>query len=213
MIVKSGPGQQRSAFLLRHLRTVILLTGITGFAWEVHAHPHAFIDAKVTVHFTKAKIARLGFTWLFDEDYSATLVAVFDVNKDGKLDTAESELFTEHMMKVLKTSHFFVDLLSGHKRWHSDAADKMAVQVTKEGRLQLTFHLILPQPQDPTETPFAVSVYDPTYYIEVAFDPTMPVRFTGDLDPGCSTKIETDQTNLIYFKSVAPSVLRLICRE
>lgn len=206
MVKRLRPGRC-SAFLLAAVITFLL--GNLTTAPSARAHPHAFIDAKIAVHFNEAKITRLSVTWWFDEDYSATLTDVFDADHDGKLSSAEASAFAVHMGKVLAGHHYFVDLLTGSKRWGIDRAEKMTAAIEADGRLRLTFDLVLPAPVDPHV--FAVSVYDPTYYIEVGFVAKSPASFVGGLDPGCTAKVEEDSSNPIYFGAVLPQILRFVC--
>lgn len=195
-----------SAFLVAAVITLLLMKASSAFA-----HPHAFIDAKIAVHFNDAKITRLSVMWWFDEGYSATLVGVFDGDHDGKLSSTEAATFAVHMEKVLAAHHYFVDLLTGSKRWSVNRAEKMTAAIEDDGRLRLTFDLVLPAPVDPRV--FAVSVYDPTYYIEVGFAAKAPASFVGGLDPGCTAKVEQDSSNPIYFDAVLPQILRLTCSD
>lgn len=201
MVKRLRPGHC-SAFLVAVVVTLLMTS-------SAFAHPHAFIDAKIAVHFSEAKITRLSVMWWFDDVYSTTLISVFDEDHDGKLSSVEAKTFAVHMEKVLATHHYFVDLLTGTKRWSISRAEKMTATIESDGRLRLAFDLVLPVPVDPKI--FAVSVYDPSYYIEVGFAAASPASFVGGLDPGCTAKVEQDSSNPIYSGAVLPQILRLVC--
>ena len=59
------------------LRWVLLLALLAGFAKTAGAHPHVFIEHRVTLQFDEAGLQALRVEWTFDELYSASLIADF----------------------------------------------------------------------------------------------------------------------------------------
>jgi nickel/cobalt transporter (NicO) family protein len=59
------------------LRRVLVLALLTGFANTAGAHPHVFVEHRVTLQFDEAGLQALRVEWTFDELYSASLIADF----------------------------------------------------------------------------------------------------------------------------------------
>jgi ABC-type uncharacterized transport system substrate-binding protein len=64
---------------------------------------------------------------------------------------------------------------------------------------------------DPVATAVALSVYDESYFVEVAFPGESPVRFAGGPDPDCRYAIAEDRQHPIYYGMVFPPQVRLVC--
>jgi ABC-type uncharacterized transport system substrate-binding protein len=62
---------------------------ICGFSITSGAHPHLFVDAKLTILFDEKGMAGIEEHWTFDEMFSAMIIEEFDKNKDKKFDVRE----------------------------------------------------------------------------------------------------------------------------
>jgi ABC-type uncharacterized transport system substrate-binding protein len=59
------------------LRWVLILALLAGFADAARAHPHVFVEHRVTLQFDESGLQALRVEWTFDELYSASLIADF----------------------------------------------------------------------------------------------------------------------------------------
>jgi len=112
----------------------------------------------------------------------------------------------------LKTEQYFIHLYAGGRRLPiREVSDFSAAN--RDARLVYRFTVPLPAPLDPVTTPVALSVYDDTYFVEVAFDEAAPVLFVGGPDPACRAEVSEDRQHPIYFGMVFPQQVRLACRR
>jgi len=175
------------------------------------AHPHIWIDTGATFVFERGKVISLRLDWTFDEVFSDTLLhAVPGTRRPGKLDERQIKHLYDHDFANLKTDQYFIHLYVGDKRLPiREVADFTAA--SRDGRVVYQFTVRLPSPVDPVSTPLTLSVYDESYFVEVAFTEATPVRFVGSPDPSCRYDVAEDRQHPIYFGMVFPQQVRLVC--
>ena len=190
-------------------------TVIVAGAWSLStgsatAHPHVWIDSEATMEFKKGRLTAVHMRWSFDDLFSSFVLGEFDKNKDKKLDKAESAEVQKNAFSNLKNFNYFT-----HLRVDGEKVKIMAVRNFKpsveDGKVVYRFTVDLPQPVDPNAKAVGLSVYDDTFYVDVAFAKTNAVRFQGKAPTGCSYKVTRDKKNPIYFGAVFPQLATLNC--
>ena len=84
------------------------MLGLCAFAVPALAHPHIFIDAKVTIVFDDAgKIAGLRNAWTFDQAFSSWVVQGLDTNNDRQTSPAELQPLADDNMNGLGEFGFY----------------------------------------------------------------------------------------------------------
>lgn len=175
------------------------------------AHPHIWVSSVTTFIFEAGKVTTLRMRWTFDDLFSAALIDDFDVNRDKALVADEIEQLRLGAFENLKEVSYFTDFRrDGELVKFNEARDFTAA--IKDGLVVYTFTLVLPEPVDPKEVPVAVSVYDSSFYVEVAFDEHDPARFEGAAD-GCEFVLGEDRLNPIYYGLVFPRQIQLRCAK
>ncbi|MEQ8249020.1 MAG: DUF1007 family protein [Alphaproteobacteria bacterium] len=173
------------------------------------AHPHVWIDAFVEVLFTEDRITGLRINWTFDPFFTGMATADFDANQDGVLDEKEAEKLAALSAENLKESGFFSNVWLDGDPLSITAVDDFKVRL-EDGRLTYAFVIAMPAPVDPAQTSLDVSLYDPTFYVEITPDPIDPLRFVGDRPP-CLINVQPDPQRTIYFGLVRPTLMQLLC--
>jgi ABC-type uncharacterized transport system substrate-binding protein len=69
-------------------RLLPLLIIVCGVQW-VCAHPHVFIDPKITIVMKGKRLKYIDMVWLFDAMTSEKILSAFDKNNNRKLDRSE----------------------------------------------------------------------------------------------------------------------------
>ena len=138
----------------------VLLWG--GLATPLSAHPHSWIDIKVSVQFDgEGRVAALKEIWLFDEVYTAFIL-------DGvKRPSGEIlKKIADRIMVNLTPYGYFTHpaAVNGDRLKAGGVADVGAV-LHDGKRFELDFTVRLAEPA--VADGFSYSVYDPTYYIEM----------------------------------------------
>ena len=173
------------------------------------AHPHVWIDAFVEVVFDRGQITALRINWTFDPFFTGMAAADFDADGNAELDQAEAAELAANSAENLKDVGFFTHVwLDGDPLDIAETQDFKAWM--EDGRLSFAFTVAMPRAVDPTETTLAISLYDPTYYIELNPDPIDPLRFAGGA-AACFANVQPDPQRTIYFGLVRPTLMQLLC--
>jgi ABC-type uncharacterized transport system substrate-binding protein len=182
-----------------------LLLGATPAA----AHPHVWIDAFVEVLFTDDKITGLRINWTFDPFFTGMATADFDANQDGVLDPQEASTLAALSAENLKESGFFSKVWLDGDPLTIEAVDDFRVWLADD-RLHYAFVVAMPSPVDPITTSLDISLYDPTFYVEITPDVIDPLRVKGSRPP-CLINVQPDPQRTIYFGLVRPTLMQLLC--
>ncbi len=151
--------------------TLALAAILAGFVTLVptpaSAHPHVTVAHSAAVVFDKGTIVAIDHVWYFDEFYTAMAIEGLDTNKDGVYSREElAELATTNTEGLKDFDYFTHATLAGQPLKVS--APKTSWSEHKDGMLSLHFRLPLETPVQADAKNFAVSIYDPSYFI--AFD-------------------------------------------
>lgn len=196
-------------------RTVLTLCGAAFVALvpaSVGAHPHIWISNVTTFVFEAGMITALRMQWTFDDLFSAALIDDFDADRDKSLVGDEIEKLRLGAFDNLNEVNYFTDFRRGGDLVKFAAARDFSAAI-HDGLVVYTFTLALPEPVDPKQVPVAVSLYDSSFYVEVALDEHDPARFEGTAASGCQFVLGEDRLNPIYFGMVFPRQIQLRCEK
>lgn len=176
-----------------------------------YAHPHVFIDNRVTFLFEGGKIVGFRENWLFDEIFSDQLLQDFDSDHDGSLSAAESDKLGAETLPNLAHFRYFTYVWIGGKDtgrlapqdFHASAKNKLVT---------FDFLVKLPRPVDPLTDDFAVEINDREYYVEVLLAKDQPVRVEGLQGKSCEPSVQKNTKNAYYGGFVYPQQIKLKCR-
>jgi len=175
------------------------------------AHPHVFIENKVTFVFDAGKVPALRVSWVFDDVFSDSLLTQFDADGDGKFDDLESKAVGEGTLPNLKMFHYFTYVWVDGKQL--DPIDPTEFVASADDKRIVTFQMTvkLPQPVDPRTAALATEIYDREYYVQVDLAQQDPVSLenAGNLPCGATVR---DDTDAAYFGGVIiPQEIALQC--
>ena len=133
------------------------------------AHPHVFVDAKVQVLFDEKGFSGIKNHWVYDEIYSAAMVASVDSDGDGKLSAQESEKLKSTILGDLEKMNYF-----NYVQWGSDFLKVEELRNFRASvanrRLVLDFVVYFSVPAGNDYSMLVVVVADPTNYVQVTCD-------------------------------------------
>ncbi|MDB5589287.1 MAG: hypothetical protein JWP26_4257 [Devosia sp.] len=175
------------------------------------AHPHIFIDAKVTVVFNDAgAVVGLKHNWTFDEAFSSWVVQGLDTNGDRETSPEELQPLADDNLKGL-TEYGFYTYAGTQDNPLKFTADGDQRFVYENGRTTLTYGLTVTNPQ-PMANRFELGVYDPDYYVAITFADARDVTLEN-APPGCGVTLEPpkemDQALQDRLFSLGPDVMEL----
>lgn len=178
------------------------------------AHPHVFIDNRVTFLFAGKKIVGFRENWLFDDVFSDQLLQEYDADGDGKIGPTESDKLGRETLPNLAQFHYFTYIWVDGKPlpkitptdFHAAAKDKLVT---------FDFLVTLPKPVDPAT--IAVEINDREYFVEVLLAKGQPITFrdaTGTALSGiaCEASVAKDEKNAYYGGFVYPQRITVACR-
>jgi ABC-type uncharacterized transport system substrate-binding protein len=206
-----GHGTTRS---WRRVAAALAIAGGIFLSGPASAHPHVFIDSRVTFLFADRKIVGCRENWLFDDVFSDQLLQDYDVDGDGRFNAGESDKIGRETLPNLSQFHFFTYIWVGGKAlpkitpkdFHASAKDKL---------VSFDFMVSLPQPAEPQD--IALEVNDREYFVEVLLAKDKPIVFQdksgGELaGMACQPAVTKDEKNAYYGGFVYPQRITVACK-
>ncbi len=132
------------------------------------AHPHVFVNNRMTVQFSDGKLQGISFTWTFDQLFSNMILADYDPKRTGEFTPAQAKAVKEGAFDNLENYHYFIALAVGKKPLTRLTIQRFTPSVTTDHRLVYSFFMPVSVPVTAAEQVVFLTVYDDTYY--VAFD-------------------------------------------
>jgi len=197
--------------MLRRLSLALLFLSALFLPRAGEAHPHIWISAMVSFVFEEGKLVGLRQAWVFDDFFSATLIADFDKDKNGEFDAAEQGELAARAFAALRDSDYFTRVRQGLESFPIlDAENFSATQ--NDGLVFYGFTLPLGEPLDPAAGPIIAGIYDSSFFVDIEFDRNDPVRFNGLPSGACTYAIREDPADAIYGGLVIPPSVTIECK-
>lgn len=195
------------------MRAASWFTGLVlALAWPqiAMAHPHVFIDNRVTLLMAGSQMTGFRTEWRFDEIFTEDLVAQFDADSDGQFSAEESKQVAAETLPNLATFRYFsYAYVNGSDLGQLEPADFKAD--IADGAVRFLFTYALPSPVDPHKDKVGVSIYDHEYYVEVVMAEKEPVAIEGDTGPGCQAQVADDAAHAYFGGFVIPQIVSVLC--
>ena len=152
------------------------------------AHPHIFVDAKVTVVFdANGAVVGLRHDWTFDTAFSAWMIQGLDTNGDRETSPEELQSLADENMVGLADFGFYTYAGEGDALMSFTAASDQRM-VFADGRTTLSYSLDATQPL-PVTGRFELAVYDPEYYVAITVADVSDVTLEN-APAGCAAVVE-----------------------
>lgn len=151
---------------------------------KAYSHPHSFIDLKTDLLVEHNQLNGLKMTWTMDEITSADLL--YDAGSAKAGSPVWKKLAAEVMANVIAQGYFTEMSRNGQRitfksvpqEYHLYRAGNKAV---------LTFILLLRKPEPLAGSRWQFSVFDPSYYIDMAHGSERDVTLSSPPDKPCKT--------------------------
>jgi ABC-type uncharacterized transport system substrate-binding protein len=172
------------------------------------AHPHVFIDNRLTFSFADGKVISFQTDWRFDEIFTEDLLNQFDVDGDKQFSAAESDRVKEGTLPNLAAFRYFTYIYLDDSDLGEMAPSGFVADVVDGAvRFRLTYQL--PHPIDPHKEKLAVSIYDHEYYVEVLLAEKAPATIEGN--GTCQAQVADDPTHAYFGGFVVPQLVTVVC--
>jgi ABC-type uncharacterized transport system substrate-binding protein len=162
------------------LRAAARLLGgvmLAAAAVAAQAHPHAWIDVQSKLRFSSAgMVMAIDEEWFFDELYTGFVVE--DMAEGRKVTPQVVNGFGAKVIENLQPYGYFTTVTAGGKPVKLGTVTEFKSEMVG-ARLKLRFSIPLPTPVDPVAAPLKLSVYDPTYFIEMRHADAKAITLLG----------------------------------
>jgi nickel/cobalt exporter len=146
----------------------VALAGLLTLVAPAWAHPHIFIDAKVSVQFDDSgAVVGLKHDWTFDEAFSSWVIQGLDTNGDRITSPEELQSLADENVQGLGEFEFYTFAGSQDSLLKFEALGDQHM-VYENGRVTLSYSLKTERPH-PVGQRFELGVYDPDYYVAITF--------------------------------------------
>jgi ABC-type uncharacterized transport system substrate-binding protein len=176
------------------------------------AHPHVFIDNRVTFVFDAGKVTALRLHWVFDDVFSDTLLGQFDADGDGAFDELESKAVGEGVLPNLAMFHYFTYIFVDGKQLDPIEPKDFVAGADESRIVSFQMTVPLPQPVDPRNAALAAEIYDREYYVAVDLAQQDPVLLENADGVPCGTTLRDDTESAYFGGFVIPQEISLQCR-
>lgn len=153
----------------------VLLGAWVGEGPAARAHPHVWIDARLSVAFDdQGRMAALKVVWRLDELYSQTAIAGLDLDADGAYAPSELQPLVEEAVVNLEEWFYYADIRAGDQRVATGPAEDNEAYMDGD-RLVYAFTIPVDEPLRPGQTGVRVRLFDPSLFIGIELEKEAPV--------------------------------------
>lgn len=166
------------------------------------AHPHIYVECQLIFIFDQNGLAGIRQQWVFDELFTATILDLGDVNRNGLIDEDEVETTRREAFVNLRNFHYFTAVKIDGQDFPVEHVANFSAWMREDGKVAYSFYVPCPVPASHEEHEVKVAVYDESFYVFIAYgdgesgfdpfadplfaDPSAPAnpddfdRFTGE---------------------------------
>ncbi len=176
------------------------------------AHPHLWMVAQSAYRIEDGRVVAVEVALRLDELVSATLADDFDRDRNGRFDATETARMEREAFAGLAELDWLSRLRVEGRAVELHPPSGFVAEL--EGGL-VTYRFVrrLVAPVDPRAASVALTVADPSWYVDVMLDPENPARLLGDAPAGCELGFEPDTSLANLVAPVPPVAATLVCRR
>jgi ABC-type uncharacterized transport system substrate-binding protein len=164
----------------------LLIVGI----FPAVAHPHVFINNKMTVLFEGGTLQGISFQWTFDDMFSNMILSDYDPKRTGQFDAARIKALKAGAFDNLENYHYFVAMTIGAKPVSRFTIEQFSPSVTDTKKLVYSFFIPLKVAVQAKEQSVRLTVYDDTYFVAFDLLHLDDVKVAAGPDVACDLAIE-----------------------
>ncbi len=168
------------------------------------AHPHVWADVQAEMTIQGGFVEGVWAVWTFDEVFSQLILEDNDPQGKGRIDDAVNASIRKTYFENLKAYDYYSHFQLGTKRLAVPEPTNFRAAMTPGGRIQYRFFFPLAVRLD-ARTPLAVAFYDETFFTDMVFEKTQPVRLKVSQGGKANLKIRPDKSKSYYGGMVTPT--------
>lgn len=142
------------------------------------AHPHMFIDSRVTAVFDQQQLEGFWIEWKFDQMFTASIRMDYDRNRDGEFNDQETRLIEENAFANLKNYHYFISLSHGDQTHEAEQVEQFDAWMEND-RLVYKFFVPYSMSISGARNDVKLVIFDDTFFCDIAYVNENPVSIEG----------------------------------
>jgi len=171
------------------------------------AHPHVFIENKLTFIFDENGLKGIKQEWCMDEFFSNSILIETNKNGDNHLNKKEIEAVKSFAFESLKNYQFFTHIKINGKKFEINSAKDFFAEIKKD-KLIYHFFIDCPVTINKKEVDLLVSIFDKSYYSSIVPGKKY-INFEGDGKYKITNKIEKINEWAYYYDMLIPEGIKL----
>jgi ABC-type uncharacterized transport system substrate-binding protein len=187
-------------------RTSVVLLLLLA-ALPAGAHPHVFVNNKMTVAFDGGMLQGISFTWTFDDMFSNMIMSDYDPKHTGQFDAAQVKEVKAGAFDNLENYHYFISLAVGKKQLSHFTIEGFTPSVADKTKLVYTFFVPLKVPVQSADQAVRVTVYDDSYYVAFDLLHLDDVTVQAGQDVTCNLSVEKTKVKPLWPGQYMPDQL------
>ncbi|PSU58039.1 DUF1007 domain-containing protein [Photobacterium aphoticum] len=152
-------------------------------AW---AHPHSWIDMKTTIEGEQGMITGFKMVWSFDAMTSAYMLDGEDMSPDNAQATLQK--VAASVLENMKYEHYFTYFYDGDTPIKYKVVESGTLSRDR-AKLVLQFELPLSKPKPVTRDSLRLLIFEPSYYVDMAWKSSSDVVLSPDLARQCKVDV------------------------
>jgi len=176
------------------------------------AHPHVFIDNRITVVFNDKGLKGFRHEWAFDEMFSSTIIQEFDLNADGEFSEEEIKKVEKGAFSNLKEYNYFTDITINGKHFKIQEVNSFYAEIDS-GVMVYEFFIPCEVTGTLENQEVKIAVFDPTYFVQVLLASEDTFSFIDTLNVKFSYQVFEDEKNSYYYGQIIPEALKVKFRK
>lgn len=164
------------------------------------AHPHVFLDKRVTVLLEGQNLRGLRMEWTFDAMYSSSLIQDFDLDGDGFFSSAEVRDIQRGAFSNLENYGYFTRLyVDGREQPRIRQIRDFEAEIVSGRRIRYIFTVPLHQKLSSGSHELILSVFDTTCFSAFRYMEEQPVDCRGLEDSLFSYIVAENKERPFYY--------------
>jgi ABC-type uncharacterized transport system substrate-binding protein len=184
--------------------TLITLVFILLGLMKTYAHPHVFIDTKITVVFGQNTIEKLFVQFDFDPMFSAELIHGFDANASRQFEKNEIKNIYKNAFSNLKDYNYFIHFVDAGKKLTFTSVSDFNASINSAGKVQYTFTIDTDIKTNIANKKVKMAAYDHSYYFNVRLEKAN-VSFINQEQANFTWSFIQDKSMAYYFDQIYPN--------
>lgn len=166
------------------LITLLLCSGIA----RLSAHPHVFIDSRVSLHMTGSEITYVRAHWTFDRFFTQMVMMDFRLDPSGTFAAEQIREVEQGAFRNLENYDYYTHISVDNTPVDIDAIENFHASLNSDGRLVYRFDIPLRVDLARADRRIEISMYDESFFTDMIFaddyfavDGSTQVRYRSEL--------------------------------